>query len=201
MAKVYSFEGMIPVIHPGAFVHEDAVLIGDVVIETLTFIGAGAVFRADFGRIEVGHGANVQDNCVVHTFPGRTVRIHEDGHIGHAAVIHGCTIERNALVGMNATVMDDAVIGEASIVAANSFVKAGFVVPPRTLVAGSPAKIIREVSDKDVTWKSNATKEYQKLGQRSLAAMEACDALEAEEEGRSRAPERDDLKPLHEMKK
>jgi len=200
MAKTYSFEGLIPVIKAGAFVHPDAVLIGDVVIAERCYIAAGAVLRGDFGRIEVGAGANVQDNCVVHSFPGRTVVIAEDGHIGHAAVIHGCMIGRNALVGMNATVMDDAVVGDSAIIAANSFVKAGFEVPPRTLVAGVPAKILRELSDQDVAWKSRATAEYQKLAQQSLASMAAVEALSAEEPDRPRAPERPGVKPLHATK-
>jgi len=200
MANVYAFEGLIPVIKPGAYVHPTAVLIGDVVIEAGCYIGPGAALRADFGRIEIGLGANVQDNCVVHSFPGRTVVIAEDGHIGHAAVIHGCTIGRNALVGMNATVMDDAVVGEEAIVAANSFVKAGFEVPPRTLVAGVPAKILRELGDKDVAWKSKATAEYQELARRCLASMEAVDPLQAGEPDRRRAAERADVKPLHASK-
>lgn len=200
MAKTYSFEGLIPVIKHGAFVHPTAVLIGDVVVEAGCFIGPGAALRGDFGRIEIGPGANVQDNCVVHTFPGRTVVIAEDGHIGHAAVIHGCTIGRNSLVGMNATVMDDAVIGAEAIVAANSFVKAGFQVPPRTLVAGVPAKILRQLSDQDVAWKSKATAEYQALARRSLASLEAVEALSEEERERPRAAERADVKPLHATK-
>ncbi len=201
MANTYSFEGMIPVIKPGAFVHPTAVLIGDVIIETGCFIGPGAALRGDFGRIEVGVGANVQDNCVVHSFPGKTVVIAEDGHIGHSAVIHGCTIGRNALIGMNATVMDDAVVGEEAIIAANSFVKAGFEVPRRMLAAGSPAKLLRELSDQDVAWKSSATALYQELAQRSLQSLEAVPALTAEEENRPRAPEREDIKPLHASKK
>jgi len=200
MPNTYSFEGLIPVIKASAFVHPTAVLIGDVIIEAGCYIGPGAALRGDFGRIEVGVGANVQDNCVIHTFPGRTVVIAEDGHIGHAAVIHGCTIGRNALVGMNATVMDDAVVGAEAIVAANAFVKAGFEVPPRTLVAGVPAKILRQLGDQDIAWKSKATAEYQALAQRSLASMIAVEALGEEEPGRLRAAERPDVKPLHATK-
>ena len=200
MANIYSFEGLIPVIKSGAFVHPTAVLIGDVIIEAGCYIGPGAALRGDFGRIEIGVGANVQDNCVIHTFPGRTVVIAEDGHIGHAAVIHGCTIGRNALVGMNATVMDDAVVGAEAIVAANAFVKAGFEVPPRTLVAGVPAKILRQLGDQDIAWKSKATAEYQALARRSLASMIAVEALGEEEPGRLRAAERADVKPLHATK-
>jgi len=200
MSKVYSFEGLVPVIKPGAFVHPDAVLIGDVIIGKGCFIGPCAVLRGDFGRIEIHDGANVQDNCVVHSFPGRTVVVEEDGHIGHAAVLHACTIKRNALVGMNATVMDNAVVGESAFVAANSFVKAGFEVPDFTLVAGVPAKIIKKMGENEVKWKSSATAAYQDLAQRSLATMKAVEALTEEEPDRPRASEKEHVKPLSELK-
>jgi len=200
MTKVYSFEGLVPVIMPGAFVHPDAVLIGDVVISSRCFIGPCAVLRGDFGRIEIHEGANVQDNCVVHSFPGRSVIVEEDGHIGHAAVLHACTIRRNALVGMNSTVMDNAVVGESAFVAANSFVKAGFEVPDHTLVAGVPAKIIKEMGAAEIKWKSMATKEYQNLAQRSLATMKSVEALTEEEPDRPKAAEKEHVKPLSELK-
>jgi len=200
MSKVYSFEGLVPVIKPGAFVHPDAVLIGDVVIGTGCFIGPCAVLRGDFGRIEIHDGANVQDNCVVHSFPGRSVIVEEDGHIGHAAVLHACTIKKNALVGMNATVMDNAVVGVSAFVAANSFVKAGFEVPDFTLVAGVPAKIIKKMGENEVKWKSSATAAYQDLAKRSLATMRAVEALTEEEPDRARAAETEHVKPLSELK-
>src|SRR5262245_29677737 len=141
----YEFEGVCPVVDPTAFVHPTAVLIGDVIIGAGCLVGPCASLRGDIGRIFLHSGSNVQDNCTVHCFPGKDVTIEADGHIGHGAVLHGCTVKRNAMVGMNAVVMDDAVIGEDSFVAAMAFVKAATVVPPRTLVGGVPAKVLREL--------------------------------------------------------
>ena len=200
MTRVYAFEGMIPVIKQGAFVHPDAVLIGDVIIESRCFIGPCAVLRGDFGRIEIHQGANVQDNCVVHSFPGRSVIVEEDGHIGHAAVLHACTIKRNALVGMNATVMDNAIVGQSAFVAANSFVKAGFEVPDNTLVAGVPARVIKQMGEAEISWKSSATAEYQNLAPRCLDSMKAVESLTEEEPDRPRAAEKAHVKPLSELK-
>ena len=147
---VYSLEGITPVVHPEAYVHETAVLIGDVIIGAGCYIGPNASLRGDFGHIIVKAGANVQDTCVMHSFPGKDCIVERDGHIGHGAVLHGCRIGTNAMVGMNAVVMDDAVIGESSIVAATAFVASGFECPPRSLVIGVPAKVKRELSDKEV---------------------------------------------------
>lgn len=177
MAKVYEIDGMIPVIDPTAFVHEDAVVIGDVIIGPGCYIGPSASLRGDFGRLVIGCGVNIQDTCVMHGFPGTDTVIEDDGHIGHGAVIHGCQIKRNALVGMNAVIMDEAVIGEDSIVGALSFVRAEFIVPPRSLVVGSPAKVIRELSDDDVAWKKQATAEYQRLAVRCHQNMRPVEPL------------------------
>ena len=165
----YEFEGVRPVVHPTAFVHETAVLIGDVIIGPGCLIGPGASLRGDIGRITIAQGANVQDNCILHCFPGKAVVVEADGHIGHGAVLHGCTIRRNAMVGMNAVIMDDAVIGPESFVAAMAFVKAGTAVAARTLVAGIPAKVIRALGDDEIAWKSQGTAIYQRLAQRYLA--------------------------------
>ncbi len=170
--KVYAIEGVIPVIHPTAFVHPTAVLIGDVIIGPGCYVGPNACLRGDFGRLIMEEGANLQDTCVVHGFPGSDTVIEVDGHIGHGAVIHGARIGRNALVGMNAVVMDTAVIGESSIVAAMSFVKTGMQVPPRSLVMGAPAKVVRELTDKEIAWKRKGTLEYQKLAVQCLQEME-----------------------------
>ena len=132
---VYEIDGIVPVVDPEAFVHPSAVLLGDVFVGPGVYIGPGAALRGDFGRLEVRAGANLQDCCVMHGFPGTDTIVEEDGHIGHGAVLHGCIVQRNALVGMNAVINDNAVVGESAIVAAMAFVKAGFVVPPRT--AGS----------------------------------------------------------------
>ncbi len=197
--QVYSIDGITPVVDPSAFVHPTAVLIGDVIVGPRCYIGPNACLRGDFGRLVIKAGANVQDTCVMHGFPGTDTIVEEDGHIGHGAVLHGCYIGKNALVGMNAVIMDNAKIGEASIVAACAFVKADFECPPRSLMAGTPAKVIRELSDKEVNWKSKGTAEYQNLAVRSLQTMEKVDALTEEEADRKRI-DIPDVKPLYAVK-
>lgn len=184
--SVYSLDGITPVVDPTAFVHETAVLIGDVIIAAGCYIGPGASLRGDFGRIEVGKGANVQDNCVMHSFPDATCLIEENGHIGHGAVLHGCRIARNAMVGMNAVVMDNAVIAENSIVAACAFVAAGFECPPGSLVMGIPAKVKRQLSDQEIEWKSRGTREYQELTERCHASLIKTEALTEVEDNRGK---------------
>ena len=174
---IYSLEGITPVVHPDAFVHETAVLIGDVQIGAGCYIGPHASLRGDFGRIIVEQGANVQDTCVLHSFPGKDCIVERNGHIGHGAVLHGCHIGINAMVGMNAVVMDDVVIGESSIIGATAFVGAKFECPPRSLVVGVPAKVKRQLSDKEVEWKSQGTLEYQELAQRCRAILVKTEAL------------------------
>lgn len=184
--KVYAIEGVIPVIHPTAFVHPTAVLIGDVIIGPGCYVGPNACLRGDFGRLIMEEGSNLQDTCVVHGFPGSDTVIEVDGHIGHGAVIHGARIGRNALVGMNAVVMDGAVIGESAIVAAMAFVKTGMQVPPRSLVMGAPAKVARELTDKEIAWKRKGTHEYQQLAVQCLQQMEEVAPLTAVEPDRRR---------------
>ena len=184
--KVWSINGVTPVVDPSAFVHPSAVLIGDVIVGAGCYIGPCASLRGDFGRIEVRTGANIQDCCVLHGFPGTDTVVEEDGHIGHGAILHGCVIQRDALVGMNVVVNDNAVIGEAAIVAAMAFVKAGMIVPPRTLVAGVPAKVQRALTDLEIAWKREGTQSYQDLSRRSLATMVEADALSAAEPDRKR---------------
>jgi phenylacetic acid degradation protein len=186
MVKVYSIDGITPVIHPSAFVHPSAVLIGDVIVGPGCYVGPCASLRGDFGRLVMEEGANLQDTCVVHGFPGTDTVIERDGHIGHGAVLHGCRVGRNALIGMNAVLMDGVVIGESSIVASMAFVKAGFVVPPKSLVVGSPARIVRMLEDKEIAWKSEGTREYQELTRRSLASMREVEALTEAEPDRKR---------------
>ena len=134
MVKVYSIDGITPVVDPHAYVHPTAVLIGDVIVGARAYIGPGACLRGDFGRIVVEEGANIQDTCVLHGFPDRDMLVEADGHIGHGAVLHGCVVRRNALVGINAVVNDNAEVGESAIVAAMAFVKANHKIPPRSLV-------------------------------------------------------------------
>lgn len=183
---VYSLEGITPVVHPDAFIHETAVLIGDVIIGAGCYIGPNASLRGDFGRIVLEKGANLQDTCVMHSFPGKDCIVETDGHIGHGAVLHGCHIGANAMVGMNAVVMDDANIGESSIVAAVAFVPAGFECPPRSLVIGVPAKTKRQLSDQEVEWKARGTVEYQQLAQRCRATLKKVEALTEVEPDRRR---------------
>ena len=184
--KVYAFEGMIPVVDPSAFVHPSAVLIGDVIIGANVFIGPCASLRGDFGRLIVMAGSNIQDGCVMHGYPRTDTVVEENGHVGHGAVLHGCTLRRNVMIGMNAVIMDDVEIGESSIVAASSFVKARMIVPSRVLVAGVPGRIVRALTDEEVARKTQGTASYQRLAQRSLATMECVDALPAVELHRGR---------------
>jgi phenylacetic acid degradation protein len=186
MVKVYEINGLVPVVHPSAFVHPSAVLIGDVFIAPRCYIGPLASLRGDFGRLVVGEGANLQDTCVMHGFPGSDTVVEADGHIGHGAVLHGCRIGRNALVGMNAVIMDQAVIGDESIVAAMSFVKAGFVAAPRSMVVGAPAKILRALSEDEIRWKTAGTAQYQELALRSMSTMRLVDALSEADPARPR---------------
>ena len=183
---IYSIEGLVPVVDPGAFVHETAVLIGDVIIADGCYVGPNAVLRGDFGRIVMEEGSNLQDTCVAHTFPGKDCIVEVNGHVGHGAVLHGCRIGRNALVGMNAVVMDDAVIGAESIVGAMAFVRSGFTCPERSMVVGSPARIIRSVTEDEVQWKSVGTREYQQLGGRCRASLEKAEPLAEPETDRPR---------------
>ncbi|NQY89293.1 MAG: transferase hexapeptide repeat family protein [Colwellia sp.] len=192
----YAIENLVPVVDPLAYVHPTAVLIGDVIIDKHCYIGPNAVLRGDFGRIIVKQGANVQDTCVIHSFPGKDCIIEENGHIGHGAILHGCHIGENALVGMNAVIMDDAVIGAESLVAATAFVKSAFECPPRSLLAGSPATIKRQLSDKEVAWKTNGTKQYHQLTQRCLQSLQQVEPLTAVQNDRPRFTD-SSYKPKH----
>jgi|TARA_B110000908_G_scaffold52318_1_gene63885 phenylacetic acid degradation protein len=183
---IYSIEDLIPVVDPSAYVHPTAVLIGDVIVGKDCYIGPNAVLRGDFGRIIMHQGSNVQDTCVVHSFPNKDCVIEQDGHIGHGAILHGCHIGRNALVGMNAVIMDDAIIGAESLVGATAFVKSAFQCPPRSLLAGSPATIKRQLSDQEVAWKSNGTLEYQNLSKRCHASLQLVEPLTQVQEHRPR---------------
>ncbi|TVR99619.1 MAG: phenylacetic acid degradation protein PaaY [Rhodospirillales bacterium] len=199
MVRVYAIDGVIPVVDPEAFVHPTAVLIGDVIVGPGCYIGPCASLRGDIGRIVIGAGANVQDNCLMHCFPDADCIVEEWGHIGHGAILHGATVRRHALVGMNAVLMDGSVIGEAAFVAALSFVSAGFEVPARTLVAGVPATVKRPLTDAEIAWKRRGTEEYQRIAKRSLATMTETEALTAVEADRPRfsvTPHQ----PLHKMR-
>jgi carbonic anhydrase/acetyltransferase-like protein (isoleucine patch superfamily) len=177
MANVFAFDGFVPVVHESAFVHPNATVTGNVVIGRDVYVGPGAALRGDWGAIVVEDGCNVQEGCTVHMFPGVTVRLERGAHVGHGAVIHGARIGENALVGMNAVVMDDAVVGAGSIVGALSFVPAEMQIPPRSVVVGNPARVVKQVSDEMLAWKTEGTALYQALPARLHASLEACEPL------------------------
>ena len=198
MGHYYEFKGFIPVVPEDSYVHPQAVLIGNVILGHGCYIGPGASLRGDFGRIEIGDGANVQDNCIMHSFPGHDAIVEQDGHIGHGAILHGCRIGRNSLIGMNSVIMDGVNLGENSIVGAQAFVKAGTVIPPRSMVVGAPSRILRQVSDKELEWKIMGTKQYQALAQDCLRGMIKVEPLHEVEPGRLKAA-RSELAPLVEV--
>ena len=159
----YKFKDWTPVVDPSSYIHPTAVIIGNVLIGKKVYIGPGAVLRADWGKILIEDGCNVQENCVIHMFPGTTVHLHENAHVGHGAIIHGAILKKNCLIGMNSVVMDDAVIGENSITGALSFVNSKKIIPKNSLAVGNPAKVIRELTKEQIEWKTEGTKYYQKL--------------------------------------
>jgi phenylacetic acid degradation protein/carnitine operon protein CaiE len=181
---IYSFNGFIPVVKPSSFVHPHASVIGDVIIGEDVYIGPGAAIRGDWGRIIIEDGCNVQENCVIHMFPGTTVYLKKGAHIGHGAIIHGGTIGENSLIGMNAVLMDDVDIGKECIVGALCFIPSKMQIPPRSLVVGNPAKIIKEVSDEMIAWKTEGTALYQKLPSECIKTMMECQPLLEVEQNR-----------------
>jgi len=186
MPKVYSIDGIVPVVHPSAFVHESAVLVGDVIVGAKAYIGPCACLRGDFGRIVVEEGANIQDTCMLHGFPGKDTVVGAEATVGHGAVLHGCVVKRGALIGMNCVVNDNAEVGEDAMVAAMAFVKAEARIPPRSLAAGIPARVLRELSADELKWKKDNMHLYQQLAQRSARTLQRVEALTAVEPGRKR---------------
>lgn len=184
----YSIDGVIPVVHPSAHVHPTAVLIGDVIVGPGCYIGPAASLRGDFGRIVLHEGANVQDTCVIHGFPASETVVEANGHVGHGAVLHGCVVRHDALVGMNAVVMDEAEVGAYSIVAACAFVRAGLKLPEKSLIAGLPAKVLRPLSEDEIRWKLEGTQTYQRLAQRCHESLREVAPLSEPEAERPRLP-------------
>jgi len=182
---IYEFKGIRPVIHPTAFVHPQAAIIGDVIIGESVYIAAGAVIRGDWGQIVIEKGCNVQENCTLHLFPSGKVWLKESAHIGHGAVIHGAEIGSNTLVGMNAVVMDNVIIGSECIIGALAFVKSQTNIPDRSVVVGNPAKIINEVSDDMIAWKTKGTQIYQQLSQDCFESLIPCEPLREMPEDRN----------------
>ncbi|HXR58693.1 MAG TPA: phenylacetic acid degradation protein PaaY [Burkholderiales bacterium] len=184
--KVYEIDGITPVVHPSAFVHESAVLIGDVIVGARAYIGPCACLRGDFGRIVVEEGANIQDTCMLHGFPGKDTVVGAEATIGHGAVLHGCVIGRGVLVGMNAVVNDNAEVGEDAVIAALAFVRAEAKIPPRSLAAGIPARVLRRIGEDELRWKRDNAELYRQLAARSQATMRRVPALEEVEAVRKR---------------
>ena len=174
---IFEFNGYKPVIHETAFIHPQAAVTGNVIIGKDVYIGPGAAIRGDWGQIIIEDGCNVQENCTIHMFPGVTVLLKEDAHIGHGAIIHGGTIGKNVLVGMNAVIMDNVVIGDNCIIGALTFISANAVIPERKMVVGNPFKIIKEVSDEMIEWKTAGTNLYQQLPSDCKSTLRPCDPL------------------------
>jgi phenylacetic acid degradation protein len=173
----YQFNHHIPVVHPTAFVHPMATVTGNVIIGKDVYIGPGAAIRGDWGKIIIDDGCNVQENCTIHMFPGVTVWLQQQAHIGHGAIIHGATIGRNCLVGMNAVIMDNVQLGNECIVGALTFIKADEVVPARSVIVGNPAKIVKQVTDEMLAWKTAGTALYQQLPQQMFTTWQTCEPL------------------------
>jgi len=174
---VYSFNGFIPVVHESSFIHPLAAVTGNVIIGKNCYIGPGAAIRGDWGKIIIEDGCNVQENCTIHMFPGLTVLLKEAAHIGHGAIVHGAVIGKNSLVGMNAVIMDHVELGDECIVGALTFIRENEKIPPRSLLAGNPAKIIKQVTDEMIDWKTAGTKLYQQLPSDMMNAWKACEPL------------------------
>jgi phenylacetic acid degradation protein len=191
---VYEFNGIKPIIHESSFIHPLAAVTGNIVIGKNVYIGPGAAIRGDWGKIVIEDGCNVQENCTIHMFPGVTVLLKQGAHIGHGAIIHGATIGRNCLVGMNAVIMDEVEIGDECIIGALSFIKQGEKIARRSLMAGNPAKLVKEVSDEMIEWKSRGTQLYQKLPSDCFATLKVCEPLREFVEQRETLPV--DYKPF-----
>ncbi|WP_440998416.1 acyltransferase [Fodinibius sp. SL11] len=181
---IYEFEGYKPVVDESAFVHPQAAVTGNVIIDKDVYIAPGAAIRGDWGKIVIKDGCNVQENCTIHMFPGVTVVLEESAHIGHGAIIHGAHIGRNCLVGMNSVVMDNVELGDECIVGAMSFLKEGMEIPKRKLVVGNPAKIIKDVSDDMIKWKTKGTELYQQLPGQLHDSLKECEPLREEPKDR-----------------
>ena len=186
MPKVYAIDGLTPVVDPSAYVHPTAVLVGDVIVGPRAYIGPCACLRGDFGRIVVEEGANIQDTCMLHGFPGKDTVVGAEVSVGHGAVLHGCVVRRGALIGMNAVVNDNAEVGEEAVVAALAFVKAEERIAARSLAVGIPARVIRTLSEQELGWKKANLRIYQDLARRSAATMTQVEALTAAEPDRKR---------------
>lgn len=174
---IYEFKGFRPIVHESSFIHPQATVTGNVIIGKDVYVGPGAAIRGDWGEIIIEDGCNVQENCTIHMFPGTTTRLKKGAHIGHGAIIHGGTIGENVLVGMNSVIMDEAEIGDECIIGALAFIKSGENIPARSLVVGNPARIIRQVSDEMIAWKTRGTQLYQQLPKECHETLKPCEPL------------------------
>ncbi len=174
---IYEFKGFRPVVHESSFIHPQAAVTGNVIIGKDVYVGPGAAIRGDWGGIIIEDGCNVQENCMIHMFPGITVRLEEAAHIGHGAIIHGATIGKNSLIGMNSVIMDHVEIGEECIVGALCFIKTDTKIPRRSLVVGNPGKVIKTISDEMIDWKTKGTKLYQSLPKDLHETLKPCEPL------------------------
>lgn len=198
----YAIDGVVPIVHPSAYIHPNATLIGKVIVGAHCYVGPHASLRGDFGLIELKVGANVQDGCILHCFPSQATIVEENGHIGHGAVLHGCVVHQDALVGMKAVIMDGVHVGERAIVAASALVPSNMEVLPGHLAAGVPAKIIRKLNEQEIAWKQEGTRSYHELTKRCLSTMIEVTALtEPEAMNRATLQVSKSLQPLGQARK
>ena len=196
---IYEFNEYKPVVHESTFVHDLAAVTGNVYIGRDVYVGPGAAIRGDWGEIIIEDGCNIQENCTIHVFPGKSVVLRESAHIGHGAVIHGGKIGSNTLIGMNSVVMDDAEVGDECIIGALCFIRAEMKIPNRKLVVGNPAIIKGNVSDDMLEWKSEGTKIYQELPLECMNTLRECESLR--EIPKDRSPQKTNYKSWKETKK
>lgn len=174
---IYEFNGFKPVIKESSFVHPLAAVTGNVIIGENVYIGPSAAIRGDWGQIIIEDGCNVQENCTIHMFPGTTVTLKKGAHIGHGAIIHGGTIGENCLIGMNSVIMDDVTIEDECIIGALCFVPGKMTIPKRSVVVGNPAKIVKEVTNEMIAWKTKGTALYQALPKECYDTLKECEPL------------------------
>ena len=198
MNNIFEFDGFIPVVHESAFIHPNATVTGNVTIGKKVYVGPGAAIRGDWGEIIIEDGCNVQENCTIHMFPGVTVRLQKSAHIGHGAIIHGASIGFNTLIGMNSVIMDNAVIGDECIIGALCFVPADMKIPNRKVVVGNPAKIVKDVDDEMIKWKTDGTKLYQSLPEQLHRSLKSCEPLREMQKDKPKQPQI--YKTWHEIK-
>jgi carbonic anhydrase/acetyltransferase-like protein (isoleucine patch superfamily) len=150
MFMLYRYGGKNPNVDSSVFVAPGAHIIGDVTIGEESTVWFNAVLRGDEGPISIGKKCSIQDNVTAHLYEGFPLVIEDEVTVGHNAILHGCTVKKRCIIGMGSTILDGAEIGEESIIGANTLIPSGKKIPPRSLVVGSPGKVIREITDKDV---------------------------------------------------